>query len=49
MKFIALLLPVLFLAACDPSYTPHPEPEAQSSGSGISLSGYGRVGVGVRK
>ncbi|WP_186437433.1 MULTISPECIES: hypothetical protein [Ruegeria] len=45
MKIIGLILSLVVLAACDPTYKPRPEPAETSTGNGIKISGYGRVGV----
>ncbi|MES0826244.1 hypothetical protein [Ruegeria sp. SCP11] len=49
MRTTGLILTLVVLAACDPSYKPSPEPETNSGGSGVSISGYGRVGVSTTK
>lgn len=45
MKFAAVLLPVILLAACDPSNSTRPAEEPPAGTSGITISGSVRTGI----
>jgi hypothetical protein len=45
MKYAALLLPVLLLAACEPTGSTRPAEEPAAKTHGITISGSARTGI----
>lgn len=45
MKYAAILLPLILLAACEPSGSSRPAEGPASSTSGITISGSARTGI----